>query len=35
VAGEVLATAFTEGAVGPDARRDDELGLSFSLGRAD
>jgi isoleucyl-tRNA synthetase len=31
VAGEVLATSFTEGDVGADARSDEDLGLSFSL----
>jgi isoleucyl-tRNA synthetase len=38
VAGEVLASSFAEGAVGPEgkgARRDEELGLSFSLRKAD
>jgi isoleucyl-tRNA synthetase len=38
VAGEVLASAFTEGpvgAVGEGARRDEELGLSFSVRKAD
>ena len=35
VAGEVLASTFTEGPVGQDARQDDELGLSFSLHKAD
>ena len=36
VAGEVLATSFTEvpSVDGPDARRDEELGLTFSLRRA-
>jgi isoleucyl-tRNA synthetase len=33
VAGEVLATSFTEGGV-VDGRRDDELGLEFSLAKA-
>jgi isoleucyl-tRNA synthetase len=33
VAGEVLATTFAEGAV-TDGRRDDELGLEFSLAKA-
>jgi isoleucyl-tRNA synthetase len=33
VAGEVLATSFAEGAV-VDGRRDDELGLEFSLAKA-
>ena len=32
VAGEVLATSFTEGGV-VDGRRDDELGLEFSLAK--
>jgi isoleucyl-tRNA synthetase len=35
VAGEVLATTFAEGTVGPDARVDEELGLSFSLRTGD
>ncbi|MFL6129795.1 MAG: isoleucine--tRNA ligase [Mycobacteriales bacterium] len=35
VAGEVLASGFAEGPVGADARRDDELGLAFSLRKAD
>jgi isoleucyl-tRNA synthetase len=34
VAGEVLATSFTEGTPGPDARTDAELGLTFALARA-
>ncbi len=35
VAGEVLATSFTEASVqGPDARRDDELGLAYSFRRS-
>jgi isoleucyl-tRNA synthetase len=36
MAGEVLATSFTEGSVGSVAggRRDDELGLEFSLAKA-
>ncbi len=34
VAGEVLATSFTEGTVGPDARSDTDLGLTFTLTRA-
>ncbi|HZB47640.1 MAG TPA: class I tRNA ligase family protein, partial [Mycobacteriales bacterium] len=31
VAGEVLAVSFAEGAVGADARTDEELGLAFAL----
>jgi isoleucyl-tRNA synthetase len=35
VAGEVLATTFAEGPVdGPEARRDDDLGLAFTLRKA-
>jgi isoleucyl-tRNA synthetase len=36
VAGEVLATSFTEGSVGSvvGGRRDDELGLEFALAKA-
>ena len=34
VAGEVLAESFTEGTVGPDARTDTDLGLTFTLTRA-
>ncbi len=39
MAGEVLATSFTEGSVGSvgsvaGGRRDDELGLEFALAKA-